>query len=258
MKRVRIGPDPIYDPDHGERVSDKENAVVARALEYPYQVPTRSFLQVGDQTTELPADGFAVDDRQPVLALGSNAAPSVLRRKLGESADDAVPALLATLSDFDIVYSAHISAYGSIPATIQASPGTEVTIFVIYLTDDQLRLMSRTEPNYHLALLQNVNCRLDSGASLSQVASYVSRHGCLTAAGTEVALDSVSARRRRFPAMTEPAVLDHVRSVLSGDQTMTEFIEENVRDRARGKERTRALAKAAKPFAWTDWEVLNT
>ncbi len=227
-------------------------------MAYPYQVPTRSFLQVGDQANELPESEFSPSGRTTLLALGSNAAPTVLARKLAaEAAADPIPVVRATLSDFDIVYSAHISAYGSIPAAIQASPGTEVSIHVLHLTDSQLKLMSETEPNYRLAVLHGVSCQLESGAHLSSVASYVSRHGCLAIDGSEVALESVSARDRRFRAMPERAVLEYVRSLLSPDQPMAEFIEENVRNDKLASERTRVLKEAANPLSWTSLDLLE-
>ena len=60
--------------------------------------------------------------RTPVLAYGSNAAPEVLSRKLALS-DQPVLVVPARLREFDVVYSAHISPYGAVPATLQRSPG---------------------------------------------------------------------------------------------------------------------------------------
>ena len=37
-----------------------------------------------------------------------------------------VPVVQCTLRDFDVVYAPHISSYGSVAATLEASPGTEV------------------------------------------------------------------------------------------------------------------------------------
>ena len=139
--------------------------IVERAIDYPYEIPERSFVQAGERTLDLP-DKPGLGPRVPVLAFGSNAAPEVLVRKFEMTAEsDTVPVVRAQLSDFDIVYSAHISAYGSIPAAIQVSPGTTVSTYVTYLTPEQLRMMSRTEPNYTLARLGSVSCRLETGRS---------------------------------------------------------------------------------------------
>lgn len=61
----------------------------------------------------------------PVLAIGSNAAPSQLFRKYcgGEPSwpqlDVAVPCVRLGLVDYDVVYCPLLSSYGSIPATLQ-------------------------------------------------------------------------------------------------------------------------------------------
>ena len=62
----------------------------------------------------------------PVLAIGSNAAPSQLARKYGggepswPQMDVAVPCVRLGLEDHDVVYCPLLSSYGSIPATLQA------------------------------------------------------------------------------------------------------------------------------------------
>jgi hypothetical protein len=121
--------------------------MVERAMRYPYAVPARAFAQLGHDT--LSPDDVEVDlaERTTLLAYGSNGSPEVLGRKLALSAD---PVLVepAWLHDFDVVYSAHISPYGAIPATLQSSPGTAARVAVLHLTPEQLRLVSATEPNY--------------------------------------------------------------------------------------------------------------
>lgn len=242
----------------GEQVSDRQE-VVQRALAYPYRLPSHSFLQVGDRTLDLPLAGFDARKRTALLAFGSNASPEVLARKLGDSDPEVpVPVVRATLKDFDIVYSAHISPYGSVPAALQMSPGTEPLTFVIYLTGEQLRLMSETEPNYDLILLHDVSCQLESGDSLGTVASYMSRHGCLTLDDTEVALASVEARSRQFPSMSEPEVLERVKAIFDPDQDMDSFVADNVGDEELARQRTGILREKARPFAWPHWKALGT
>lgn len=229
-------------------MSEREE-ILERALTYPYEIPDRSFLQIGGRTLELP-DERVLEGRHPVLALGSNAAPEVLIRKFERGdPEDPVPVVRAALSGFDIVYSAHISAYGSIPAALQVSAETTVFTYVTYFSDSQLDLMSGTEPNYDLVLLEEVSCELETGGSLSRVASYLSKHGCLTIGDSEVALSDVPARGRRFPTMSEPETLEHVKAELSPAQTMEDFIVENVEDPELAKARTRLLRGNAKRFA---------
>jgi hypothetical protein len=205
-----------------------QQELVERALAYPYDVPSGSFLLVDGNPRD--ARGLGPSDphttgRTPLLAYGSNAAPEVLARKLEEDpGQPPVLALRAALSDFDVVYSAHISRYGSVPAALQRSPGTEVSVFVAYLTEAQLELISATEPNYHPVLLTDLSCAFESGDVLTEATAYLTRHGCLLVDDSEVALAEVEARGRRFPAMSQPQVLEHVRAMLAPKQSLEAFV----------------------------------
>jgi hypothetical protein len=227
-----------------------EPEIVERALAYPYEVPARSYFQEGEETRPLAAGDLDRRDRRAVLAYGSNAAPEVLRRKFrAEPGGLRAPAVRAAIRDHDVVYSAHVSAYGSVPATLQTSPGTTATVFVLYLTERQLALLGRTEPNYRLVRLDAISCELETGGALSSALAFLSRHGCLAIDGGEVALAAVAASGRRFPALGEPEAIDHVRSLLSPETAIERFIEESVADPELAVRRTAALARTAKPFA---------
>lgn len=229
-------------------MSDRER-IVERATEYPYEIPDRSFVQVGERTLDLPED-VRFEQRVAVLAFGSNAAPEVLVRKFGlDERDGSVPVVRAELRDFDIVYSAHISAYGSVPAAIQVSPGTVVSTCVTFLTPEQLRVMSKTEPNYTLVQLDSLRCELETGVELTTIASYLSRHGCLSVDGGEVALAAVEAEGRRFPEWEEEEAIEHARRRLAPELSLADFIAESAADPAVARERTEALRGESKPFA---------
>jgi hypothetical protein len=185
-------------------------------------------LAVEPRTTEPRAvDPAAIDTRgrTPLLAYGSNAAPAVLARKLGTSTDeDPVLAERTTLADFDVVYSAHVSRYGSIPATLHRSPGTRVTAFLVHVTEAQLALISPTEPNYELVGLRNASCSLEGARSPSGVVAYLSRHGALLVDDSEVALAEIEPEGRRLPALTQRDALNHVRSLLAPDLSLERFV----------------------------------
>jgi hypothetical protein len=196
-----------------------------RALAYPYAVPQHSFIQVGERTLELSAEEFDPSNRRPLLAYGSNAAPEALARKLAPEPDTPLPLVRAELAGFDAVYSAHLSPYGSVPATLLRSPGTTVTVFVAYPTESQRRLLSASEPNYEEHRFTGVSCRTGRGGLLAEVDAFLSRHDCLLLDGSETALSAVSARGRRLPALDEPGVLERVRAALSPHLTLEQFVE---------------------------------
>lgn len=198
--------------------------ILKRALEYPYATPGHSFLQLGRRTLELPAEGLDLSGRTALLAYGSNAAPAVLARKLAPLPELPLPLFAAELADFDIVYSAHISAYGSVPATLRRSPGTVANAFVAYPTEEQLRLFAATEPNYELTRLGGISCLLETGAQVTELAAYTSRHGCLSIDGAEVALAEIPVRGRGLGEMTQPEVLERVRLQLSPESSLEHFV----------------------------------
>ncbi|PNW83919.1 hypothetical protein CHLRE_04g215550v5 [Chlamydomonas reinhardtii] len=91
----------------------------------------------------------------PVLAIGSNAGPEQLRRKY--PAADFPGAVIAViqiqLHGFDVVYTPYLASYGSCTATLEASPGTCVSIFITYLTEPLMERMHATEGGYNLTRL---------------------------------------------------------------------------------------------------------
>jgi hypothetical protein len=208
---------------------NERNDVVARALGYPYGAPSGPFIQLGHQTLDPAEVEIDREARTPVLAYGSNAAPKVLSRKLALS-DQPVLVVPARLREFDVVYSAHISPYGAIPATLQRSAGTEVRVHVIYMTPAQIGVISATEPNYEPELLEGIECQLEDGEELREVSAYISRHGCLLVDGSEVALAAVTATGRRLAAIAEPEAMELVRSSLCPDTDLESFVLANVSD----------------------------
>lgn len=202
--------------------------IVKRALAYPYAKPSGSFIQVGEHTLETPETKLDLSSRTPLLTYGSNAAPEALTRKLAALPASELPVLRAELDDFDVVYSAHISPHGSVPATLQGSPGTSIAIHVAYPDADQLPLLLLSEPNYELVRLRDVSCRLEGDIELTEVDLFLSRHGRLSVAGAESALAATPARGRKFAEMSESEVLDLARSLLAPKSSLERFILECV------------------------------
>jgi hypothetical protein len=227
--------------------------IVKRALAYPYASPRRSFVFMAGAARPLrvaaagsepeppnrvvaaPGD-VDLSGRTPLLAYGANAAPEALARKLASIPDSPLPVLRAELADFDIVYSAHVSPYGAVPATLHPSPGTSVAVHVIYPDAEQLPLLAATEPNYELTRLREVLCRVETAgggeggdglpttATLASIDAFLSRHGHLVLDSTPVALAAIPARGRRLPSLHEPEVLELVRSHTSPELSLEQFV----------------------------------
>lgn len=186
-------------------------AILARALEYPYATPEGSYLYLGGGAVELPPEGPDLTGRSALLTYGANAAPEALGRKLAPLAELEMPVLQAELEGFDVVYSAHISPYGAVPATLVESPGTVAPVFVAHPTAEQRALLTASEPNYDL---------VEAGG----LPAYLSKHGHLEIDGSAVALAAVRSAGRVLPELDEPAVLEHVRLHLRPELSLQEFV----------------------------------
>src|SRR5690349_6694372 len=119
-------------------------AILARALTYPYATPDRPYLYRDGEATELPAAGPDLGGRTPLIAYGANAAPEALGRKLNQLPGVEMPVTRFELEGFDVAYSAHVSPYGAVPATLVESPGTVAPVFLLHPTAEQLTLLSAT------------------------------------------------------------------------------------------------------------------
>jgi hypothetical protein len=190
-------------------------AILARALAYPYPTPDRSYFYLDGEARELPGHGFEIFARTPLLSYGANAAPEALGRKLSALPGVGMPLFLAELEDFDVVYSAHVSPYGAVPATLLESPGTTAPVFLTYPTEEQWPLLTASEPNYELV-------------ELNGAAVYRSKHGPLSIGGSPVALAAVRSVGRTLPELDEAGVLEHVRAELAPEQELGEFVRDCV------------------------------
>lgn len=92
--------------------------------------------------------------------------PASTQRIPDHTPDTTLQVIQCVLRDFDVVYAPLISSYGSATATLEASPGTEVSMFITYLTPPLQQRMHETEGAYNLVELQDI--QLLEGVSLQQ------------------------------------------------------------------------------------------
>ena len=180
-----------------------------RAYGYPYPAPKHDFLfRAGDV---VPLD-LSVDlgGRQPVIAVGSNRAPEQLARKFGPEHDRTIPVTWAWMQGYDVVYCAHLAGYGSVPATLHGSPGTEVRVAVTWLTEAQLERMHETEnvgASYVYGTFDPDTINLGEGRPAVRAGCYITKCGALALDGAPVALAEIEARGRRFRSLPQAAKL---------------------------------------------------
>ena len=239
--------------------SDRTQTVNSRALAlakaYPFAIPEHSYLYSDGEVRPLdgPLESGApeLEGRVPVLAVGANAAPEHLKAKFGHlDGTQVIPVERARLFDFDSVYSAHVASYGSIPATLAPSPGTELALGITWLTADQLSRMHETEgANYRFGQLSGVGVEIGGGRALDRISAYVSVHGCLAVGGAPSAVAGIAARNRKFEEMSQLEVLALARDRFAPGTPLDDFIRGAIGDAGVRRRLTAELKKDALSFA---------
>jgi hypothetical protein len=229
-----------YDP-HTQRLH--------RARNYPYPFPKHSYLYKDGELSAF--DARLTNNRTPVLAIGSNQAPERLTQKFGHDASHVIPVQRAQLANFDVVFCAHISSYGAVPAMLQNSPGASVAIAVTWLDDDQLEIMHHSEiaaANYAFAVLEDVHVTLDDGVIHDTAHAYVGSRGHLRIASTAVALSAIECNNRQFPAMSTHQTLEHVRLRVADHLDADTFVHQLIDDRNYRNQVTELISSDAVAF----------
>ena len=215
-------------------------------------------------------------DRTPVLGYGSNASPQQLARKFYdfEGARGVLLNMRCSLRDFDSVYSALMSGYGSIPADLQHSPGTTLHCFVTWLDAKQLERMDETEGGYHLAELEGVHLELEDGTILDKVLVYLATAGQLSNRHTDQNADAphthnyavaeVPAERRVFPGLRQEEAMELVRRATHAHgprgpaADVDTFVIQNIKCSETRVARVQALARMASRFAYARHTITKT
>lgn len=208
-----------------------EEGVLAHALGYPWERPGRSY-RLSDagvepleemspaERDEAIAEHSAGDEgRRPLLAIGSNGAPEVLRRKFAHfpgAADRSLLALTGRLREFDVGYAAQPAIYGSLPATLFPSPGTAVAATVLWVTPAQFTQLAWSELSYRLGRLETRFEVDEGGATFDEVLVFISRFGSFRVEGEPVALAAVPAEGRTARALTQEQALDAAAALAIG------------------------------------------
>ncbi len=241
-----------------------------RAKTYPYETPGYSYIYEDTRIVPLADWPGPLDDlfanRTAVLAFGSNASPDQLTRKFGEFLGAVIPVTKARLADYDVVYSAHITSYGAIPATLAPSPGTVLKTWVNWLLPRQLAHMHRTEMgssggaavNYAYGLLKDIRLELKDREDLAEAGAYLTNHGALGLAASPLALDQISARDRRFEARTKLQILESARQLLAREMELDDFIAVAVADDDRRRNWTETLRRKAHVLDFPNFKPLVT
>jgi hypothetical protein len=207
-------------------VRPDDDELVRRALGYPYDPPAGSFVQIGDRTLPVPPEEVDIDGRRALLAYGANASPEALTRKLAHLPPEPIAVLRVALRGWDVVYSAHVTRYGSVPAAVVASPDTVVSVHLVFPSEAQMEAITASEgENYRLEQLADFSAEYEiGGGGPREIDAFIGVYGPLLVDGSPVALAAIPAVDRVFPESTTPEMIDRVRSKLAPDLSVREFV----------------------------------
>jgi hypothetical protein len=174
-------------------MSDAPDDLTASPWAYPGTAAECSGVLEDGRFTPMPvADllagcGDRRETRTAVVAVGSNASPAVMHRKLSRhGVGGRVPLVSGTLVGCAVGHSAHVSVPGFVPAAPYLRAQARTPVYVTLLDDVQLRCVDRTEPSYVRRGLSpgRAALELEDGSPLeSTFYLYDSRWGVLARPG---------------------------------------------------------------------------
>ena len=228
---------------------------IAFAKAYPFSILDHSFFLKDGAVTPLPAGEAHRAGRTAVLASGSNRSHEQLARKFGDD-PEGVATERAWLAEFDVVYAAHITRYGSIPTTLQHVAGMRVHLAINWLTERQLAAMHATEGNYDFVALERIALETEAGPALEIAHVYVARNGFLTHEGAPIGSREAAAENRPHTAMDQHEAQAHIHAQLGERIAPDDFVLQNIEDERLRRERSARLGDPAARFAWPHWRKL--
>ena len=189
-------------------------------LEYPFERIPGSFVYDPKATA---GDGFKELERAElneaiksnphwILSYGSNSAKSQLIDKF-KNEDEKIYGIDATLEGYDVVFGAHVSRKGYVPATLASSSKTSVPCHILLLTDGQLGILNVSEgikyKTYELEKVKGV-IKLKhpfEDKAIGEVKTYFLKNRHSLSNGKPIALSVVKASDRIWPNKTEKELL---------------------------------------------------
>jgi hypothetical protein len=121
-----------------------------------------------------------IEDRYPVVAVGSNASPGQLAHKFHDNWESSIiPATIVIAYGIGAGYSAHINRAGYMPFTPVHDNINSYRLMALWLNAEQLERLTSTEPNYYPSTLDETECplMLSSREPLSRFIVYRTRWG---------------------------------------------------------------------------------
>lgn len=169
----------------------------------------------------------AIEDAVVLVAAGSNASPQQLQRKYG-GREGTRPMLVmpAIVHGACSVYSAHITAYGSIAATLHPDPGGTCCLHALVMPAAELAHMNATESigtNYVLAAPASVSVNLGRHR-IERPLAYVSKRGALCRDDRPLRVAELAQGGDGLPAATQMEMLETARRLMAREGSVEDFV----------------------------------
>ena len=229
-----------------------------RAISYPYFAPNYSFSFYKGKFIKGICDDL--NNRIPILSVGSNRSPYQLKRKF--SLNQNICVTPAILIDSDIVYAASLSSYGSMPATQWPSKGTKVELNVLWLNEEQLEIMHLTEAlgvAYSFVKLKLDTVKIKDFKYEKQIYGYISIAGVFPFYDNKPKrLSEIYAENVTLKSSSEKnALLSLIRSLGIEQNKLSEWIDRVVNNKSyRISLHKQLKSKAIKPKN-PNWEIVK-
>ena len=229
-----------------------------RALNYPYFAPNYSFsFYKGEFIKGICHD---LNNRIPILSVGSNRSPYQLKRKF--SLDQNICVTPATLYDSDVVFAASLSSYGSMPATQWPSKGTEVNLNVLWLNEEQLNVMHLSEAlglAYNFVKLKLDTVKIKDFKYAKHIYGYISISGVFPFNENKPKrLSVINAKNATLKGFSEhKALLSLIQSLDIEENRLSEWIDKVINNKTyRISLHKKLKSRAIKPQN-SDWKIVK-
>lgn len=260
-------------PNSRSRTSIEKDQI-ERALGYPFALSAGSYVICGGKTFPIVhfdaidprssvigslgairtlADAYraasgailAEPDLVPILASGSNASPDRLTEKFADIPGAFVCVLKGFVTGICPVYSAHITRYGSISATLHRVSDARAEVFCVLLPRDLLSTMHKSEAigvNYGFYQLPGIQFEADGGVFLSGLHTYLSLWGALLVEGQPISVSAFKVIHKSLVKMDQADIMSQVHRLVGGGVELEEFILGNIQDTDLRRDRIERLS----------------
>ena len=231
---------------------------IDRALNYPYFAPNYSFSFYKGEFVKGICNNL--NNRIPILSVGSNRSPYQLKRKFSLNQDICVTP--ATLYDSDVVFAASLSSYGSMPATQWPSKGTEVNLNVLWLNEEQLDIMHLSEAlgvAYNFVKLKSDTVKIKDFKYTKHIYGYISIAGVFPFNKNKPKrLSVINAKNATLKGFSEQkALLSLIQSLGIEGNRLSEWVYKVIRNKTyRISLHEKLKSKAINPPN-PDWEIVK-